>query len=137
MTAWVVTAVLALIGNLIGFHLSIIEALPGMGIILAATILGYGLSRLFRSAIPVVCWVSLAGMLATCPGVPFAAETQRLTAQVNVLALITPILAFAGLSIAKDLPAFRRLGWPIIVTSFMANAGTFLGATLIAQFFRH
>jgi len=54
-----------------------------------------------------------------------------------VLALITPILAYAGLSLAKDLPAFRRLGWPIIVTSFMANAGTFIGATMIAEIFRH
>ena len=43
----------------------------------------------------------------------------------------------AGLSVAKDVPAFRRLGWRIVVVSFMANAGTFLGAALIAQFFMH
>jgi hypothetical protein len=49
------------------------------------------------------------------------------------MALTTPILAYAGLSIAKDLPAFRRLGWRIIVTSLTANAGTFLCAAAIAQ----
>jgi hypothetical protein len=60
-----------------------------------------------------------------------------LTAKINFLGLITTMLTFAGLSIAKDIPAFRRLGWRIVVVSFAANAGTFLGATLIAQFFAH
>ena len=39
------------------------------------------------------------------------------------------------LSILKDLPAFRKLGWKIVVVSLAANAGTFLGATMIAEFF--
>jgi hypothetical protein len=47
------------------------------------------------------------------------------------------MLAFAGLSIAKDVPVFRSLGWRIVLVSLMANAGTFLGATIIAQFFMH
>ncbi|SAL06256.1 AbgT transporter [Caballeronia calidae] len=45
------------------------------------------------------------------------------------------MLTFAGLSIAKDIPAFRRLGWRIVLVSFVANAGTFLGAALVAQLF--
>jgi hypothetical protein len=49
--------------------------------------------------------------------------------------LTTPILAFAGLSIAKDVPAFRRLGWRIVVASLSASAGTFIAATVIAQGF--
>jgi hypothetical protein len=46
-------------------------------------------------------------------------------------------LSPAGRAIAKEVPAFRRLGWPIVVASLMANAGTFLGAALIAQTFGH
>lgn len=53
------------------------------------------------------------------------------------LALTLTLVWGFGLSIAKDVPAFRRLGWRIVVVSFMANAGTFLGATLIAQVFMH
>ena len=45
------------------------------------------------------------------------------------------LLSFAGLSLAKDIPAFRRLGWRIVVVSLLANAGVFLAATAIAQFF--
>jgi hypothetical protein len=54
---------------------------------------------------------------------------------VNFLPFTTVILAMAGLSILKDLPAFRKLGWKIVVVSLAANAGTFMGATMIAEFF--
>ncbi|PKU25155.1 DUF3100 domain-containing protein [Telmatospirillum siberiense] len=135
--AWFVTAVIALIGNNIGFHTAVGDALPGMAIIFATTMVGFAIFRLGLTFAPIVCWVSIVGMVLTYPGMPYATEISSWTGKISPLALITPILAYAGLSVAKDLPAFRRLGWPIIVTSFLANAGTFIGATLIAQFFRH
>jgi hypothetical protein len=58
-----------------------------------------------------------------------------LTTPLNFMAFTTPVLALAGFSVAKDLPLFRRLGWRIVVVSLTATAGTFLGATLIAEFF--
>ncbi len=45
------------------------------------------------------------------------------------------MLAIAGFSVAKDLPVFRQLGWRIVVVSLTAAAGTFVGATLISEFF--
>ena len=135
--AWIVTGALALIGNWLAYKNAPLDALPGLAIMLATVAVGYVLYRLTGSRIPAVCWVSLAGMIATYPGVPYAAAIAAWTGKINFLALTTPMLAFAGLSIAKDIPAFRRLGWPIVVTSLMANAGTFLGATLIAQYFGH
>ncbi len=135
--AWIATGAFALVGNWLAYKNTPLDALPGLAIMLAVVAIGYALYRLTGSRIPAVCWVSLLGMIATYPGVPYAAEIATLTGKINFLALTTPMLAFAGLSIAKDIPAFRRLGWPIVVTSLMANAGTFLGATVIAQFFRH
>lgn len=135
--AWAVTGVIAVIGNSIGFHVPFAEGLPGMAIIFATSLVGYGIYRVGGSFLPMVCWVSVVGMVVTYPAMPYAAEISAMTGKINALAIITPILAYAGLSVAKDVPAFRRLGWPIIVTSLLANAGTFLGATLIAQFFHH
>jgi hypothetical protein len=135
--AWIATGVFALIGNWLAYKNAPLDALPGLAIIVAVVAVGYAIYRLTGSRIPAVCWVSLFGMIATYPGVPYAAEIAAATGKINFLALTTPMLAFAGLSIAKDIPAFRRLGWPIVVTSLMANAGTFLGATVIAQYFGH
>ena len=96
---------------------------------------GYGIHLLTKSKVPAVVCVSILGIIATYPDFPMAATVVMLTGKINFLALTTPILAFAGLSIAKDVPAFRRLGWRIVVTSLSASAGTFIAATVIAQGF--
>lgn len=136
---WIAVGVFALFGNWINHKTSPVDpaVLQGMTIILGVVGAGYALYRMTMRKLPAVIWVSLIGMALTYPGFPYAAEIAALTGKVNFLALATPILAFAGLSIAKDVPAFRRLGWRIVVVSFAANAGTFLGAAIIAQFFMH
>jgi hypothetical protein len=136
---WVLVAFFALFGNWITYKIAPSDpmALGGMAIIVGVVSAGYALYRVTGRNLPAVVWVSLVGMLCTYPGFPGAASIAAMTGKINFLALATPILAFAGLSIAKDVPAFRRLGWRIVVVSFAANAGTFIGATLIAQFFMH
>jgi hypothetical protein len=136
---WVLVAIFALFGNWITYKSAPTDpaVLAGMAIIVGVVLAGYALYRLTGRKLPAVVWVSLVGMLCTCPAFPGAASIAGMTGKINFLALATPILAFAGLSIAKDVPAFRRLGWRIVVVSFSANAGTFIGATLIAQFFMH
>jgi hypothetical protein len=140
--AWVVSGVLVLIANWVmpkglspfanGFELII-----GMAVILAAVGVGALLNIATCKVIPAVCWVSFVAMALTYPACPWADQVNALTGKINFMAFVTPLLTYAGLSIAKDIPAFRRLGWRIVVVSFAANAGTFIGATLIAQFFRH
>ncbi len=136
-SAWLLSGALALMGDWIARGANPLESIPGMLVMIGAVIVGVMLNRITGRKIPAVCWVSLVAMFLTSPLFPWAAEMVTLTAKINFLALITPMLTFAGLSIAKDVPAFRRLGWRIVVVSFAANAGTFLGATMIAQLFRH
>jgi len=133
---WVVVAAIALAGNWITFKTApTAEVIVGMAIIVGVVLAGYALYVLTRSKIAALVWVSILAMTITFPGFPMAATITELTGKINFLALATPILAFAGLALAKDVPAFRRLGWRIVVTSLAANAGTFIGATLIAQCF--
>lgn len=135
---WLLVGAIGVCANRLGFGTPVdLRVLAGMGLIVAAVAAGYALYLLTRRRVPAVIWVSVVGMFLTSPAFPAAALVADLTGSVNFLALATPIITFAGLSIAKDVPAFRRLGWRIVVTSFAANAGTFLGATLIAQFFMH
>jgi hypothetical protein len=139
LVTWVLVGASALLGNWITYMNSPADPAVsgGMAIIVGVVVAGYALYRLSGGRVPAVVWVSLVGMCLTFPQVPFAQQAALTTGKINFLALATPILAFAGLSIAKDVPAFRRLGWRIVVVSFAANAGTFLGATLVAQFFMH
>lgn len=135
--SWMVVGLMVLIGNRIGFDVPMLEALPGVVLIIVAVLLGDMIYVGSKRKLPAVCWISLVAMIMTFPATPYSAEIAEITGKVNFLALITPMLTFAGLSLAKDIPAFRRLGWRIVVVSLLANAGVFLAASVIAQFFAH
>ena len=137
IASWVLVGVMVLIGNHIGFDVPMLEALPGIAIIILAVLVGDLIYHGTKRILPAVCWISFIAMAMTFPMTPFSAEVAALTSKVNFLAMITPMLTFAGLSLAKDVPAFRRLGWRIVVVSLLANAGVFLAAAAIAQFFVH
>jgi hypothetical protein len=135
LLAWGATALMALVCDWIAHGTTPMQGLPGMAIMVLATIVGDALAQVTGRKIPAVCWVSLAAMFVTSPACPWGAQMAALSAQNDFLGVTTPMLTFAGLSIAKDIPAFRRLGWRIVLVSFVANAGTFLGASLVAQIF--
>jgi hypothetical protein len=135
LLTWVIVGAFALAGNWITYKAAPdARVLGGLALIVGVVLAGYGLYIFTKSKVAAVVWVSLLGMILTYPDLPTAAAVAALTGKINFLALATPILAFAGLSIAKDVPAFRRLGWRIVVTSLAANTGTFMGATVIAQY---
>lgn len=135
LLAWVYVGVLVLIGNQIGYGVPMLDALPGIALIIGVVLVGDLIYLATQRKLPAVCWISFVAMALTFPAVPYAAEVAAITGKVNFLAMITPMLTFAGLSLAKDIPAFRRLGWRIVVVSLMANAGVFLAAAVIAEFF--
>jgi hypothetical protein len=136
VATWLVCGAMALFGNWYNYKTTPnADVFAGLAIITAVVAVGYAVYRLTRGALPAVLWVSFVAMALTYPATPFAAEVAAMTGKINFLALATPVIAFAGLSIAKDIPVFRKLGWRIVVVSLLANAGTFIGAALIAQFF--
>lgn len=135
ISAWFAAGALALIANYVGYKTLSADALSGIAIMIFAAFLGELACSVIRRKVPAVCMVSLVAMYLTSPLCSWAPEVARMTSSVNILAVITPMLTFAGLSIARDIPAFRRLGWRIVLVSFLANLGTFLGAVMIAEFF--
>jgi hypothetical protein len=135
MLAWGATAAMALVADWITHGTTPLQALPGMAVMVLATIVGDAIAQATGRKIPAVCWVSIVAMFLTSPWCPWGTQIATLSAQNDFLGVTTPMLTFAGLSIAKDIPAFRRLGWRIVLVSFVANAGTFLGAALVAQLF--
>lgn len=135
LLAWGMTAAFALVCDRMTHGTSPLVALPGMLIMVLATVVGDALAMVTGRKIPAVCWVSIAAMFLTSPLCPWASQIAAYSSQNDFLDVTTPMLTFAGLSIAKDIPAFRKLGWRIVLVSFVANGGTFLGASIVAQFF--
>jgi hypothetical protein len=135
LVAWVVMAGGVMIGNLLSFKVPMLDSLVGMLAVIAVVAV-VGLVKHLVPKMPMVLVLSLVATMAGIPGLlPFSDALIAVTAKLNFLAFTTPVLALAGFSVAKDLPMFRQLGWRIVVVSLTATAGTFLGATLIAEFF--
>lgn len=135
VVAWAVVGGGVMIGNLLSYKVPLLQSLAGMLAVMAVVLL-VGLVKRLLPMMPMVLVLSLVATVAGIPGLfPFSDSLIALTAKLNFLAFTTPVLALAGFSVAKDLPVFRQLGWRIVVVSLTATAGTFLGATLIAEIF--
>lgn len=128
-----ITALLSLVGNLVGCKISPIEALPGMLILVAIAFLGILLAKVIPGHIPNVAYIVTLGALLTIPGFPLAKEIGALTGKVNFLALTTPILAYAGIFSGKNVGSLKQTGWRIILVAFFVIIGTYLGSAVIAQ----
>lgn len=133
--AWAATSVFAMLANWMAFGTFSESVVIGCVLLVVLSWLGDIVNTLTKRKIPAVCWVSILAMYASSPWCPWAPQIVGYAASINIVAVITPMLTYAGLSIAKDLPAFRRLGWKIVVVSFVANFGTFIGAAFIAEIF--
>jgi hypothetical protein len=124
---------MSLVGNLVGFHNGIIESLPGMIFLLALCVAGVIIRNVVPGNIPSVAWIVLIGCIVTYPGFPGSAQLSAWVGKVSFLSLTTPILAYAGLSIGKDLDMLKKTGWRIVVVAIFVFVGTYIGSALIAQ----
>ncbi|ADK16390.1 MULTISPECIES: hypothetical protein [Clostridium] len=129
---WV--GIIALVGNTIKNKVPLKIGIIGMAILLAITLLGIIIKKIVPANIPTVFWVSIVAVLVTSPLNPYGAflDKQYLE-KIDMIALTTPVLAFAGLSLGKDLKLFKSLSWKIIIVALTVYTGTFVFATMIAQ----
>ena len=138
----VITAVIASIGNMLStWHAGApvmpwktIPALASMFVIVILGCLADELMRKIHISLPKILYISLFTMLLSIPGFSPIAEWMQVNyAKIGVLPLCTPILAYAGISIGKDMDSFKKQGLGIVLTSLMAFAGTYIGSAIIAE----
>ncbi|MCQ2358986.1 MAG: DUF340 domain-containing protein [Phascolarctobacterium sp.] len=113
---------------------AIINSIPGLCILAIIALAGMIAAKFIPGGIPAAAWVVTIGCLVTVPGFPGAEFINAKVKLVNFVALCTPILAYAGISIGKDLDAFQKTGWRIVVLACAVFIGTYLASAVIAQF---
>lgn len=110
-----------------------LQALPGVAILWAACLIGLLLSRYVPFYVPTIAYVGTLMLILTIPGVPGSTQIAALANKVNFLATATPIIAFASLSIAKDLSEFRKAGWRIVVAALITLFSVYFTAAIISE----
>ncbi|PXZ05422.1 hypothetical protein [Gilliamella apicola] len=134
----ILVAIIMAAGNSMGYKIDIISSLEALAVLVVISIVGFLLSKLpGLKKFPVILWVSVVAAVASSPIFPYHKELVAITDQVSLLAVCTPVLAYAGLAIGKDLALFKNISWRIIPVSLAVFSGTFIFAALIAQVTLH
>ena len=134
----ILVAIIMAAGNSVGYKIDIISSLEALAVLVVISIVGFLLSKLpGLKKFPVILWVSIVAAVASSPIFPYHKELVAITDQVTLTAVCTPILAYAGLAIGKDLALFKNISWRIIPVSLAVFSGTFIFAAIIAQVTLH
>ncbi|MDY6296034.1 MAG: DUF340 domain-containing protein [Schwartzia succinivorans] len=133
LEALVVCGIMSLVANVVGTKFAFVEAIPGMLILIALAFVGIWLGKVIPGGIPGVAYVVTIGCILTYPALPTAAFINAAVSKVGFLQLCTPILAYAGIAICKDLDVFAKSSWRIIAVSCVVFIGTYIGSAIIAQ----
>lgn len=113
-----------------GLHWNVIG---GYAVLLALVLLGLFLGKVSRK-ISAIIWITTIGAYVSSPWF-FAAEAlTKLVSAVDFLSIATVMLTLAGLSLGKDVPLLKNIGWKIIPVGLVAITASFLLSVVIAEF---
>ena len=129
-----VSGVIFNIGNAVGAKVNFMESLPGLLILFGIVAAGLALGRLVPIRnFPDIGWMTLVGILVSMPLFPYSPQVLEHTGKINLLATATPVLAYAGIALGKDMGLLRKVGWKIAIVSIFVFIGTFVGSAVIAH----
>lgn len=113
-----------------GFSLTIVG---GYAVMLVLVLVSIALAKATRK-ISAIVFITTIGAYISSPWF-FAAEPLNAAVKtVDFLSIATVMLTLAGLSLGKDIPLLKNIGWKIIPVGLVAVTASFLLSTVIAEF---
>ena len=135
LIALLFTIIACTVANMVGYE-SLGNSLPGILVLSAITLVGYFLSYVVPlKKVSAVLWISIISILLASPISPVSDFVITSVDSLNINAIITPILAYAGVIIGKDWGAFKSVGIKGVIVSIFVIIGTFLISALLGDFF--
>lgn len=99
-------------------------------------LIGIGFSKTNLKVVkdfPVLGWVSITSLVFCLSFWPFSDFVLKSIGSVDFLSITTPILAFAGISVADKLSELKNLSWKVAFVAMFVFIGTYIGSATIAQ----
>lgn len=135
LIALLFTIIACTVANMVGYE-SLGNSLPGILVLSAITLVGYFLSYVVPlKKVSAVLWISIISILLASPISPVSDFVITSVDSLNINAIITPILAYAGVIIGKDWGAFKSVGVKGVIVSIFVIIGTFLISALLGDLF--
>lgn len=128
-----IVGVITLIGNQIGYGLSMQAALPGIGLMVIIGLISLLLGRFVPLELPSFAYAMVIAFLLSAPFSPVQDTILGIAKNINFLATTTPILAYAGLSIGLQTERMKEVSWKLVLVAVFVFFGTYFGSAVIAQ----
>ncbi|MET1088996.1 MAG: DUF3100 domain-containing protein [Arthrobacter sp.] len=113
-----------------GFSLTIVA---GYAVMLVLVLVSIALAKATRK-ISAIVFITTIGAYISSPWFFGAEALNAAVKTVDFLSIATVMLTLAGLSLGKDIPLLRNIGWKIIPVGLVAITASFLLSTVIAEF---
>jgi hypothetical protein len=108
----------------------------GLGVLWLFSMIGIIVSDVMQKSsikiirdFPILGWVSITSLILCLISDFFVQAIQA----VDFLSITTPILTFAGISVANRLVDLRNTSWKIAIVATFVFTGTYAGSAILAQ----
>ena len=129
----IIFSIISSVANVVGYHYPFFESLIGMLILCGISLVGLIIEMYLPWDVPSILYISILGLLLALPISPVSNIIIYYTSRVELVSLTTVLLAYAGISMGKDLSDFKKVGLKGIIVTFFVIFGTYFGSALIAQ----
>lgn len=86
-----------------------------------------------RPNLPGFAWATLVAFALSLPISPVGDFIASNIGKINFMSTVTPLLAFAGISVGNQLDILKTLSWKLVVISFIVMTSTYFGSAFISQ----
>ncbi|WP_080875241.1 hypothetical protein [Oceanobacillus timonensis] len=132
--ALILSGIIVLIGNWIGYEVVPADASMGMLILILITAVGFALKMILPwKSVPGILYVAGISIIVSLPITPGSTQIIEWASAIDIQAFTTPLLAYAAIGIGNSLADFTKLGWKSIVIGSIVFLGTFIGSAIIAE----
>ena len=83
--------------------------------------------------LPGFAWATLVAFVLSLPISPVGDIIATNVGKINFMSTVTPLLAFAGISVGNQLEILKTLSWKLVVISFIVMTSTYFGSAFISQ----
>ncbi len=130
----IVVGMMILVGQKIGFGFSVVDAIPGVILIIIIAMLSLIIKDLTpKLQFPAFAWATMIALILSMPFMPTANLFLAYTDKIHFLGTTTPILAFAGISVGNKIEELKKISWKLVIVAMLVFCGTFFGSAIIAQ----
>lgn len=128
------SGLVTLLTQKISANKSIIEGLPGIAIIIIIALIALLIKEIFpKSFFPAFGWVTILGFIMSVPNNPLSGKFLEHVNKIDFMAICTPLLAFAGMSVGNKINDLKKMSWKIVIVSVVVFITIFFACAIIAH----